>query len=205
MSWMSRSKTIDNEDYELHYWFPTTLYIVENLLSVEENLKIKEQILKIKDNNPRGGDEWFCNAYNTLGTYDLKDDHIFENLIKITNKHVFEFCRIMGSSHSYVCQEAWANVYDQNQYQEFHTHSDRTISAVYYVDTPVDSGRIIFENPQEPDMLPIKNIENYNPLSYRNAFYSPDPGTLIIFRSNLRHMVELNKSNEQRITVAFNY
>jgi uncharacterized protein (TIGR02466 family) len=86
-----------------------------------------------------------------------------------------------------------------------HTHNESTISAVYYISAPPGSGKIVFEDPREPDMLPIRDIPDRNDLSYIKVGYEPQVGQLLIFRSYLRHMVTLNTSILPRISVAFNF
>ena len=198
------SKTASGDEYQIQFWFPSAIYAVENLFT--DSLKIyEERILDLEKTIPSGGDNWQCKTYNTLGTYDLNQDSTFDSLIGKIKEHVFEYVRCMGSAHHFQCQEAWANVSRKYNYQEYHTHSTRTISAVYYVKIPESSGKIFFESPLEPDMLPIPNITNYNMWSHRVAWFDPKPGTLLIFRSYLRHMVEQNSSDEPRISIALNF
>lgn len=198
-------KNHNNKDYETHFWFPSTIYIAEKVLTPEENQEIIARVQEIKETTPRGGENWQCNMYNTLGTFNFVNDPSFSKLINEANEHVFEFVRLLGSAERYTPTEVWANVSNKNSFQEYHAHSLSTFSAVYYAAVPENSGKIWFESPLEPDMLPVKNITNYNPLSFRNAYYEPKPGTLMIFRSYLRHMVEVNQSNEDRISIAFNF
>ena len=86
-----------------------------------------------------------------------------------------------------------------------HTHNESTISAVYYISAPTGSGKLVFEDPREPDMLPIKNIPVRNELSFVKVGYEAKEGSLIIFRSYLRHMVTVGTNAEPRISVAFNF
>jgi uncharacterized protein (TIGR02466 family) len=202
---LQNSTTSTGAPYQLLMWFPTSVYAAEDTLPPGENEKLIQRILEIKQTIATGGENWQCNTYNTLGTYNLINDPVFSTLVEKVEEHVFEYVRCMGSAHHYKCQEAWANVSEEYSYQEYHTHSDRTISAVYYAAVPEASGRIFFESPLEPDMLPIKNIDNYNMCSNRIAHFSPNAGTILIFRSYLRHMVEMNRSKDPRISIAFNF
>jgi hypothetical protein len=83
-----------------------------------ENEKLIQRILEIKQTVPSGGENWQCNTYNTLGTYNLVDDLAFSTLIEKVEEHVFEYVRCMGSAHHYKCQEAWANISNESSYQE---------------------------------------------------------------------------------------
>jgi uncharacterized protein (TIGR02466 family) len=198
-------QTTNGNQYQISSWFPTAIYIAPNIVSPQENQDITNKILGLEKQIPQGGNNWQCNMYNTCGTYDLSKDSNFKFLFDKIDDHVFEYVRYMGSSYKYECREAWANISYQHSFQEYHTHSDRTISAVYYASVPDNSGKIIFESPLEPDMLPIKNIDNYNYWSNRVAHFTPEAGMLIIFRSYLRHMVEMNNNTAPRISIAMNF
>jgi uncharacterized protein (TIGR02466 family) len=190
---------------EIKTWFPTSIYYEHNLFNSNENLLLKKQILNIKDNNERGGSDWLCNTYNTLGTYDLLADTNFSMLVNKVTAHVNDYARMHGSDYTYNCNAAWANVYKNMDYQEFHVHAGNTFSAVYYVDVPEGSGDIVWKSPVEPDMLPIKGITTYNELSFKTCFYNPKPGDLIIFRSYLPHMVKQGTNDAERVSIAFNF
>jgi uncharacterized protein (TIGR02466 family) len=97
------------------------------------------------------------------------------------------------------------NISKAGDYQEFHTHNANVFSAVYYVSAPEGSGRILFEDPKEPDMFPLKSIQKKNQLSYTRINYTPTPGLLLIFRSYLRHCVEPGTNTEPRISIALNF
>lgn len=205
MASIYNSVTQDGYKYQMQFWFPTAIYAAESIIDKEENQTYLNRILEIEKDIPSGGTNWQCNTYNTLGTFNLVEDLTFTPLISLIEKHVFEFVRNMGSAHQYRCKEAWANISRKYNFQEYHTHSSRTISAVYYLDVPENSGKIYFESPLEPDMLPIENITNYNMWSHRVAWFEPQAGTLLIFRSYLRHMVEQNKTDNPRISIALNF
>lgn len=199
------SHTDNGKFYQVSSWFPTAIYVAPDIVTDDQNSFILDKVMKLADRVPRGGGAWKCNMYNTCGTYDFYKDNDLSFLFSSIQHHIDEYVKLHGSNYKYTCQEAWANVSYPNSYQEYHTHADRTISAVYYAAVPENSGRIIFESPTEPDMLPIKNIANYNYWSNKIAYFTPEPKTLLIFRSYLRHMVELNHSDLPRVTIAMNF
>jgi uncharacterized protein (TIGR02466 family) len=189
----------------IHTWFPTPIYISENLIDQKYNEDLKKYCLDIFTDIENGAKNWNCNTFNTLGSFDPKNDKVFHKLIEAVTVNVKNFASMHGSTYEYECLDGWININHKNTYQEYHCHANSTFSAVYYIDTPEKSGRIVFENPNEPDMLPIKQIESPNELSYRTCHYLPEAGTLIIFRSYLRHMVEIGLNETPRITAAFNF
>jgi len=190
---------------EIKTWFPTTIYLEDELFTPLENENFKLRCLEIQKLYPTGGSDWRCPVYNTLGTYDIRTDQNFSTLIKKVTEHVNKYVSLHGSNYKYDCKYAWINIYKNSDYQEYHTHPNNTISAVYYIDVPAGSGNIVWKSPLEPDMLPIQNIVEMNELSYQTCFLSPKPGNLCIFRSYLSHMVERGSNEETRISIAFNF
>ena len=190
--------------YNIDTWFPITIYVKENALSESENNNCIDNILKIKNVTDKGGKNWKSGVYNTLTTFDFKNDNNFINLCDSVEYNTNLFSKELSSFHNYKINESWFNFYNENDYQEFHHHSNNIFSAVYFFTNPPGSGNLVFENPIEPDMLPIKNIQKLNNFNFTTCSYNPKPRTLIIFRSYLRHMVEKCNILSPRITGAFN-
>jgi uncharacterized protein (TIGR02466 family) len=188
-----------------HQIFPTNVYLAEEILSKEKNNELYKISLDLEKNISAGGDNWKCNTYTTLGSYNLTQDQNFSELINLTTFHVNNYVALLGSNYKYQCQEAWLNVGYEGSFQEYHVHANSTISCIYYLKMPEGSGRTIFENPVEPDMIPIKFIEDFNIINSMTYSYLPIEGSLLIFRSYLRHMVEQGRNKEPRITIAFNF
>jgi len=190
---------------EINLWFPTAIYTEKNILTEEEHKDLTEHVDKIKKDIPSGGTEWFGSIYTTFETYDIVNDEKFSTLVDRVSYHVHEYARQHNSQETYNCNEAWFNESIEHQFQEFHTHANHIISAVYYLKTPEGSGDIVFRDPKPTDMYPIKNITEQNDLTFGATSYKPDENSLIIFRSYLPHMVKPGKNKTGRISVAFNY
>ena len=186
-------------------WFPVVIYKKENLLSQEENDKLAEHSLEIKNTNLSGGDEWMGGTYNTHGTHNVSKDLIFSPLISLITSHVNDFAKMHNCNANYDSNYSWLNISDAGNFQEFHTHNGSIFSAVYYIAAPEGSGRIVFEDPKEPDMMPLKSVQDKNQLSYTRISYAPTQGMLIIFRSYLRHLVEIGTNETPRISIALNF
>jgi uncharacterized protein (TIGR02466 family) len=193
-----------NEKYFIDIKFPTAFYVLENSFSEKDNNILLEKILDIKNNTEKGGKNWLTDVYNTEGTFDIVKNKDFNNLCDTVTYHTNKFAKILESDYSYDCVEGWLNFYYKNDYQEYHTHPNYVFSAVYFFTNPKNSGKLIFENPIEPDMCGLKNISKTNVLNGCVSSYFPKPRTLIIFRSYLRHMVTKCQNTEPRITAAFN-
>ena len=70
-----------------------------------------------------------------------------------------------------------------NQKAPYHNHNNCMYSGVLYLKTPKEKAAITFEN-------------------YENK---TSPGDIVIFPSELFHKININKFNEERISLAFNF
>jgi uncharacterized protein (TIGR02466 family) len=188
----------------LETWFPTSIYVVENILTSSENLILDNNIDRISRNIKNQSNNWNCNTITSINSYDLINDTVFSSIKNLVEMYVMEYSDILGSSEIYRCKEMWFNINYRDSFQEYHCHPGSTISAVYYISVPPESGNIVFENPAEPDMLPLKNCNN-NKYNFKTVKYSPKQGMLLIFRSYLRHMVSIGTNEKPRISIAFNF
>lgn len=186
-------------------WFPVSIYRKDNLLAEDYNEKLKKHCNEIRARVPTGGSDWYGGTYNTHGTHDVNKDSKFAELLELITHHVNEFAKQHNSTATYKPYYAWVNMSEKGAWQEFHTHNDAIFSAVYYIAAPEGSGKIVFEDPKEPDMLPLKGILEKNVLSYTRISYGATEGTLLIFRSYLRHMVEPGTFEGTRISLAVNF
>lgn len=186
-------------------WFPVAIYSAEDIITVEQNNTLREHCLAIQSNTPSGGVEWIGGTYNTHQTHDLHNDLQFQPVLDAVSYHVHQFAKMHNSTGTYTNNYSWMNISKAGDWQEFHTHNANVFSAVYYVSAPEGSGRILFEDPKEPDMFPVKEVQGKNQLSYTRIHYTPKSGLLLIFRSYLRHLVEPGTNIDPRISIALNF
>lgn len=189
----------------LSLWFPVSIYTQKDILSNEQHQTLIDHVDKIKQEIPSGGKDWFGSIYTSYETFDIRKDIMFESLLEKVEYHVNDYAIMHNSHHKYKCREAWFNESIGNQFQEFHTHANNIISAVYYLRAPEGSGEIVFKDPKQPDMMPLKEIDSLNNLNFGNASFDPIENSLIIFRSYLPHMVKPGTNKIGRISVALNY
>jgi hypothetical protein len=150
--------------------------------------------------------DWNCDTYSSLGTYKLTLDPIFKPLLDLCVDKVNLFAEFHGVKKKKIQRvQAWVNVAAKEQYQEYHRHPYVSFSAVYYVKTPDNCGNIVFKKDTFDEIFPLP-IDEYNEIvSYGTHAVTPKAGDLIIFKSNIQHMVNKNKSNENRVSISMNF
>lgn len=182
--------------------FPTSVYIVDNLLTNDFLQKYQNTILN--NTSESGGSNWLTNVKNCLGTYNLNENSFFEDLHQKVTEHVNVFNKHMGSNRFYSCKYSWFNIYEIGDYQEYHNHPHSTYSAIFFLKTNSESSPLVLQNPAE-DMHPPHDIVHLNELNFGNYRFESRQNSLIIFRSYIKHMVPKHHDIEKRITIAFNY
>ena len=97
----------------------------------------------------------------------------------------------------------WINVNPKNTFNFAHNHPHSYFSAVLYLKTPENSGSISFDRPDmlQDYIVPVILNHNNSPLFK----VTPEAGMLLIFPSFLKHSVDMNLNDEERISIAFNY
>ena len=190
---------------EVNLYFPTPIYTESNLFDEEQNEQWTNKILELQQSIPSGGDEWQGNTYTTHNTYNLMLDDDFKPLITSITSHVSAFAKEFNSIYDHVCNSAWGNINLPGTFQEYHAHPGSVFSCVYYPSIPEGSGNIVFESPFVPDMSPVKSITQQNHLTFENINYAPRNGTLIIFRSFIKHCVKQGTNDKPRVSIALNF
>ena len=98
--------------------------------------------------------------------------------------------------------QSWANYTDKGQYHHKHAHPNSIISGVFYPQADRESDRIYFyKDGYERIKVPT---ENWNHLNSESWWYETGAGDLIIFPSNLTHMVQTKQGDGTRISISFN-
>lgn len=102
--------------------------------------------------------------------------------------------------------DCWVNIMPRLVAHGSHLHPLSTISGTYYVQTPVASPGLKFEDPRLERMMAA-------PPKRRSAAAASQPwvvmpaqaGGFLLFESWLRHEVAANRARGERISVSFNY
>lgn len=188
-------------------YFPTAILTQHAHDYVGINERLMPRIREIQATVPSGGRNWLGRPYNTCGTFDIVKDPAFAEVIKEVSKMVHLYASRLGvdiSRESFQCQEGWMNIYNKKDFQEFHYHGGFLFSAVYYVQAPENSSQLIFESPLPPTMNPLP-VTLHGGLTDERARFNAEAGKIVVFRSHLRHCVPSNETDEERISLAFNF
>ena len=94
--------------------------------------------------------------------------------------------------------DQWTNVNNPGSINRLHTHSTYDFVGLYYIQA-TGTGELTFHNPAN-----LMQECNVNSPSVSRMSYTPIDGDLVLWPAWMPHEVELNKSDKQRINIAFN-
>jgi uncharacterized protein (TIGR02466 family) len=98
--------------------------------------------------------------------------------------------------------QSWANYTEKNQYHHKHQHPNSLISGVLYISSDDDTDRINFYKELKSQYhIPTENFNHWNSESW---WFPVKSNTLLLFPSDLTHMVETKKTPGTRISISFN-
>jgi len=115
------------------------------------------------------------------------------------------------SEYSIDIIENWANIYNEDEFQEVHDHTfpGRSFSCSYFLEkdtTPGSGGEFCLIN-DEFKVTKYSGIDNIFKKLYEGERFVPEvkPGTIIIFPSWLKHYTFPNHSKQRRTTISANF
>lgn len=193
----------NNKDCENHFIFPSPVHEFK----CDDYIKIRESLIQwiylYKDTVEGVG---YSNRGGWQSPHNVHEEASFSPYIGyILNK--LSPC-LECYDIDFRLSNMWININPKGAYNQSHSHSGSILSGVFWVQIPDDCGDLIFENSNYfgQDVL----IQNMHPafkehFNYNNTHaIKPKEGTLLVFPANLRHFVEENQSETDRISIAFN-
>ena len=172
-----------------------------------------EQACRMLADEDVAGQAW-CrdNAYGGYTSYASLNDlptraSVFGTLKSKLDKRVAAFAKDLSldlGRGKLRLDSLWVNLLKPGAAHSGHIHPHSVISGTVYVAIPKGAGALKLEDPRLPLMMAAPPRTTDAPESARSFIYvAPDPGTVLMWESWLRHEVVAGKG--QRISVSFNY
>ena len=183
-------------------WFPTVIWESElDEVSREIiNSEVHEYLKPYLENKK------LSQTNIVISETDMHEDKKTKNLNHFLHRVVFEYLKFFNLEHyDFYISGCWANVSRTNFAHYNHSHQNNYISGVYYCKT--DKGKtdkIHFNDPREQNKVIIPIPSEQNIYNSNGALLDATEGVAYLFPSWLRHEVPVHKSDEDRISVAFN-
>jgi uncharacterized protein (TIGR02466 family) len=133
----------------------------------------------------------------------------FEGLEKKISKHVKAYAKALDfdlRGREVFMTDCWVNVMPPGVTHSLHLHPLSFISGTYYVSTPVGCPGIKFEDPRlDRFMAAPPRKSKVQPINETFVTCPAVAGNVVLFESWLRHEVAANQTEEERISISFNY
>lgn len=202
--WRGYFMTIKLEAYEM--LFPTPLWCY----SVDDHEDLNRRLLvEIAARRASEKDRANRNRVGWQSQHDLFDrsEPAHAELARHAERALLDAMKRMSSevgAEVRIACNGWVNVNPPGGYIGPHSHPHALLSGSYYVEVPGESdagGAIEFVSPHSVTLMGglIKS-----PMLLDKRRVKPRPGSILIFLSNQMHWVLPNRTDQDRVSVAFN-
>ncbi len=134
---------------------------------------------------------------------------IFADVIKAIESHVAAFAADLEldlDGRELKLEDIWINILPEGGTHSGHIHPHSVISGTTYVAMPEGASAIKFEDPRLPMMMAAPaRLKDAREELRTFAYVAPAVGDVLLWESFIRHEVPMNMSEEDRISVSFNY
>lgn len=193
--------------------FATRLY--EGVLNDPDFVAELDHACRVLAEDDRAGRHWSkANGYRGYTSYaSLNDlpyrDPTFGELVKRLNKHVAAFaaeCAFDLGGGKLKLDSFWVNVLKPGGTHSGHIHPHSVVSGTAYIAVPPGAGPLKLEDPRLPLMMAAPTRLDDAPEDLRSFVYvEPQPGSVLLWESWLRHEVPAGTAKDERISISFNY
>lgn len=186
-----------------HTLFPTGLFVFDLKQHEALNQTLLSLIYSLKERDPG------YTASNVLGwhskgnLFDFPEVKPFKELVDAA---IAEIAQAIGySGVKITAANCWANVNPKYASNKIHDHANCLFSGVYYLKTPPNCGNLMFYDPRPARTFYKPLVSNFTAYTADAVAHTAEAGLLLIFPSWLSHGVEPNLSDDDRISISFNY
>ncbi len=181
-------------------WFPTIIW--QGDLKQANNFELVDYVLKLQEQSEGrrvsnyGG--WQSEAQDLLAQKPVAVEVLLQGIQTSLNQ-----CTKMAGLPTLQICDYWFNVNPKGSYNGPHNHRDSLLSGVYYIDAKPEQGRIQFYRDDDAEFF-MPRLPKYTQITSQKATYNPAPHKLLIFPSWIKHSVEGNPTDTNRISMSFN-
>ncbi|MCI3132284.1 TIGR02466 family protein [Phenylobacterium aquaticum] len=178
------------------------------------NAELEEACLMLADEDMAGRAWCKEHRYGGYTSYASLDDlpqraSVFGALKSKLDKRAAAFARDLHmelGAGRLKLDSLWVNVLKPGAAHTSHIHPHSVISGTVYVATPPGASALKLEDPRLAMMMAAPPRTADAPETARSFVYlQPEPGTVFMWESWLRHEVPANAARTHRISISFNY
>jgi uncharacterized protein (TIGR02466 family) len=165
--------------------------------------KLKKYCYKLKDLSPGRVLSNFGGWQSNDLPFDNEETKEFRQAVA-TN--IAEMLKKIGLADKFTITNYWLNVNGTGDFNRPHYHGFSTISGIFYIETPLDCGKLVLRNPSNAHgfCIDAKFVTEWNPFNSFTWEIEPEPNKLLMWPAWIDHYTLPNNSKEDRISIAFN-
>ena len=186
------------------YFFPTIIYYKDLPNPEGLNSYLEKHIIEWS-NQDKGVEKTNMNGWHSQTDMNQRKEYepLAKELFTMQNEIIEEEHLDMEPKLG----NMWANINPPGGYNQSHLHPNSLFSGVYYIKAPPKSGRLQLMDPRPgvQQVMPPRKKGKIPKELWREIFCDPIPGRMIMFPAWMWHKVEINQSNDIRISVSFNF
>jgi uncharacterized protein (TIGR02466 family) len=155
-----------------------------------------------------------ANGYGGYTSYASLDDlplraSIFEDLKRKLDRHAAAYAKALQldlGGRRLKLDSLWVNILKPGAAHSGHIHPHSVLSGTVYVALPPGASALKLEDPRLPLMMAAPpRRPDADEAAKTFVYLQPEPGTVLMWESWLRHEVPANRARKERISVSFNY
>jgi len=146
-------------------------------------------------------------SYASLNDLTRRDPALGD-LAKLLAKHVSIFAHecAFDLARKPRLDSLWVNLLKSGGHHSGHIHPHSIISGTFYVEVPMGSGAIRFEDPRLPLMMAAPPRRKNAPEELQPfVAFEPRAGLLLLWESWLRHEILPGTGRGERLSISFNF
>jgi len=183
-------------------FFPTPIWIVDLQPAFAEafNKRLLAEIERLTgERKPIGvGGTWQTDP----NMQELPEFAELTGLLRKAVKASLDFMQV--DYRDFAITGCWANFNPTGGLNSAHTHPNNYVSGVYYVRTPSGADVIEFTDPRPAAISFMPRAKQLNRFNGNRMTVQVKPGRIVLFPAWLSHSVPANRTQEERISIAFN-
>lgn len=169
---------------------------------------IKDSLINWIENYKRNTESVICT--NMGGWQSPSDFWTQESFLKYFN-YIFSCIStcLKIYNREFKISNMWININHPGSYNVEHDHPESILSGVLWVKVSDNCGGLKFNSPKsfsEHSLIETLDKDIQRQINYFSTFEFKNPreGVMVLFPSHIRHSVDFNRSNSDRISIAFN-
>jgi uncharacterized protein (TIGR02466 family) len=183
--------------------FTTPIYhaLVEDFDTIQQEFKTAINATSFKRN-----DHWDHDTHlmsDPKFVTSLINLHNLKSFEKELDNHIKQYAKSINLTRdvdTYEIAQSWLTLTQPGQYAHRHSHGYSDISGVYYIKSSGNDGDFWAEHPLN-QLFETSYFYSHTP---EKIYIKPHVGRLILFPSWLKHGVNKNTTNADRISFSFN-